>query len=100
MQQLRIVQRPWIRRTDSVEDILLPARLIHWKIGCLLELSNRAGSRGTLADESNNLNIQLIDFFSPVGDVHPVSSWASGAISQAARCGIVCSSNDKRRFTL
>ena len=72
--ELGIRQRPRIRDTYAVEDILLPARLIHWKISRLLELSNRTRSRSTLADETNNLNIQLINLLSPVGDVHPVSS--------------------------
>src|SRR5258708_2874736 len=74
VQQFRIIQRSRIRRAHTVEDILLAPRLIHWKIGRLFELSNRPRSRGTLADEANDLKIQLINLFSPVGDVHPVSS--------------------------
>src|SRR5882757_7945671 len=74
MQQFGIRQRPRVRRTHAVEDILFPARLIHRKTRRLFELSNRACSCGALADEANDLNIQLIDLFSPVGDLHPVSS--------------------------
>jgi hypothetical protein len=74
MQQLGIRQGPGIRRTYTIEDILLPPWLIHGKIRRTFKLSNRARSRGTLADEANDLNIQLINLLSPIGDLHPVSS--------------------------
>ena len=54
-------------------------------------------SLSPLVDEANDLDIQLIDLFSPVGDIHPVSSRCSDAFS-AASLRNDCSLNDKRRF--
>src|ERR1700733_14243514 len=73
VQQLCVVQWSRIDRANVVEDSLLPLWLIDRKIGCSLKFADRLRRFCALADESNNLFIQLINLLSPIGDIHAIA---------------------------
>src|ERR1700722_18301881 len=105
MEQLGVGQRSWIRLANAVEDFLLAARLIDWQIRGLLKLSNRTCSFCTSVDESNDLDVQLVNLLSPVGDIHLFSSQCNGTRSNVVRCKVFCTEpscidNDKRHIVV
>src|SRR5580692_7551873 len=103
MEQLSVGQRSRIRLENAVEDLLLAARFIDRQICGLLKLSNRTCSFRTFVDEPNDLDIQLINLLSPVGDIHLFSSQCNGTteaqfVSKLLCTGPSCIDNDKRRI--
>jgi hypothetical protein len=100
MQQLSICQRPRVCLSNTIENLLLPTRLINWKVCRAFELTDRTCCLCTFVDESNDFNIQLVNLLSPVGDIHPIAFRCSGAGLPKHSLQGSCTNHDNRRIAL
>src|SRR5579859_366249 len=68
--QLMVGQRPAIERAHVLENLLLPVRFIDRHLCVALQAANLLRRLRALVQQLNHLAVKLVNFLSPVCDVH------------------------------
>ncbi len=72
MHQLDIGQGALVGCAYSFENHALAVRLVHGQTGGLLQLANGLRCQCALAEERHNLEVDCIDLFAPVCNIHVI----------------------------
>src|SRR5439155_15407743 len=74
VEQLGVIEGAGVGAADVIEDLLLALGLVDGEGGGALELSDGSGRLCALVDEADDLLIELVDFLTPVADLHSLTS--------------------------